>query len=151
MAKSLSETKTALEKVTSPKQKRFLNVYRNNGGIITRAAKTANIDRRYHYRWMENDTVYAEAFEEANKEVMETINEEIFRRAVEGIEKPVFYKGERVDTVREYSDNLLMFLAKRKDPQYRDNFQQNIGIMSGAGGKVNIQFNIPRPPVEDGK
>jgi hypothetical protein len=38
------------------------------------------------------------------------IEAEIDRRGRVGIDKPVFWRGQRVDTVKEYSDNLLMFM-----------------------------------------
>ena len=37
------------------------------------------------------------------------------------VDKPVHYKGERVDTIREYSDALLMFLLRGHRPNiYRE-------------------------------
>jgi len=47
---------------------------------------------------------------------------EIDRRAVEGVDKPVIYKGEITGTYMEYSDNLLKFRRKQRDPSYRDNY-----------------------------
>ncbi len=44
------------------------------------------------------------------------------RRAVEGVRKPVYCRGEIVGTVKEYSDTLLIFLMKGARPEkYRDN------------------------------
>lgn len=141
----LSKTPTAIDRVKHTKQRAFLKHYLATGGVISRASKLANIDRRYHYRWLAEDELYKAAFEEAEQEAIEVLECELHRRAVDGIDKPVFYQGKKVDTVKEYSDNLLMFMLKKKNPAYRDNFVQNIGIMSGAG-KVNVEFNIPRPP-----
>ena len=50
------------------------------------------------------------------------LDAEINRRAIEGIDHPVIYKGEITATYKQYSDNLLMFRAKRLDPSYRDNY-----------------------------
>ena len=49
---------------------------------------------------------------------------EINRRAIEGVDHPVIYKGEITTTYKECSDNLLMFRAKRLDPEYRDNYSE---------------------------
>jgi hypothetical protein len=51
------------------------------------------------------------------------VEREIRRRAIEGVDKPVIYQGHITDTYKEYSDNLLMFRAKRLDPAYKDNYQ----------------------------
>jgi hypothetical protein len=48
---------------------------------------------------------------------------EIRRRGIEGTDHPVIYQGQITDTYKEYSDNLLMFRAKRLDPSYKDNYQ----------------------------
>lgn len=145
MSLPLSKTPTAIDRVKNVKQRAFLKYYIANGGIISRAAKDARVDRRYHYKWLAEDEKYQAAFEEARNESMDILVDELHRRAVDGVEKPVFYQGKQVGFVREYSDNLLMFLMKRRDPEYRDNFTQNVGIWSGSG-KVNVEFNIPRPP-----
>jgi len=50
------------------------------------------------------------------------VEAEINRRAIEGVDHPVIYKGEITTTYKEFSDNLLMFRAKRLDPSYRDNY-----------------------------
>ena len=47
----------------------------------------------------------------ASLRYQEVLDAEIDRRAVEGIDKPIYYKGEKVDTVKEYSDNLLRLLT----------------------------------------
>ena len=57
----------------------------------------------------------------AEQVYVEKLEAEADRRGMEGIEKPIYYKGERVDAVREYSDNLLMFRTKKLRPEYRDN------------------------------
>jgi hypothetical protein len=49
------------------------------------------------------------------------LGEEIDRRAIESVNKPVIPKGESLPPTREYSDNLLMFRSKNLDHSYRDN------------------------------
>ena len=50
---------------------------------------------------------------------VECLEQEAKRRAF-GVEKDVWYKGERVGTEIEFSDSLLQFLLKAKDPKYRE-------------------------------
>jgi hypothetical protein len=59
----------------------------------------------------------------AGQHALGLIEAEIDRRGRVGIDKPVFWRGQQVDTVKEYSDNLLMFRAKRLDPAYKDNYR----------------------------
>ncbi len=58
----------------------------------------------------------------AHAEACDALASEARRRAVEGVLKPVYYKGKLVGFIREYSDTLLMFLMKAAMPEkYRDN------------------------------
>jgi hypothetical protein len=49
------------------------------------------------------------------------LDAEIYRRAIESVNKPVIPKSESLPPTREYRDNLLMFLPKKMDLSYRDN------------------------------
>ena len=42
--------------------------------------------------------------------------DEAFRRAVEGVDKPVFQGGQRVGFIKQYSDNLLAVVLKAENP-----------------------------------
>ncbi len=55
--------------------------------------------------------------DEALEEGTDLLDAEARRRAVIGIDKPVFYKGEVVGSITKYSDSLLMFLLKAHRPQ----------------------------------
>jgi hypothetical protein len=62
---------------------------------------------------------------------------------VEGVKKNVYYKGEKIDELREYSDTLLTLLLKARDPEkYKDRVQQE---HSGKNGSP-IDFSISNLP-----
>ena len=118
--KKVARKRTPAKKPSPPKQKAFLAVYAACG-CITYAARKAKCSRFAHYKWMQ-DAAYAEAFAEARAEACDVLESEARRRAVEGVRKPVYYQGDVVGTVREYSDTLLIFLLKGAMPEkYRDN------------------------------
>ena len=72
--------------------------------------------------WLEQGKAYSEAFEDAQEHAVETLEEEARRRAMFGVEQPVFYKGEVCGSIRKYSDVLLIFLLKGLRPEvYREN------------------------------
>ena len=64
----------------------------------------------------------------------DTLTQEVYRQAVEGIDEPVYYQGKLVDTVKKYSPILLMFLLKREDPSYRDSYR----APEDDSGKVSL-------------
>ena len=43
------------------------------------------------------------------------VEAEINRRAIDGVDHPVIHQGVVTGTYKQYSDNLLMFRAKRLD------------------------------------
>lgn len=72
-----------------------------------------------------NNSRYNEEFAamvlEAELEYKDKIRQEIHRRAVEGDEQELVYKGEKTgDTIRVKSDSLLLAMAKANLPEYTD-------------------------------
>lgn len=76
-----------------------------------------------------SDPEFAAAWEEAVDTARADIEHEIYRRAQEGYEEPVYggkYKETVVGTVRRYSDRLLELRARAMLPAYRDAAALNV-------------------------
>lgn len=118
---------------------RFLAALADTGNARD-SARAAGVDRATAYRHREKDEGFADAWEAALQDATDSLEMEARRRAVEGVEEPVFHKGERVGSVRRYSDTLLIFLLKAHRPEkYRDNF--DLGkVVAGL-----IARRAPRP------
>jgi hypothetical protein len=102
------------------KKRAFLVAYSECGNIV-RAAAAAGVHRSSHFHWVKGDEAYADAFREAERMAGFLLEAEARRRAAEGIDKPVYYQGQVVGTVKEYSDTLLIFLLKGALPdKYRE-------------------------------
>jgi len=133
-----------IELISNDRQFKFLEELISTGGNIRRAAERAGISTSSHYAWLKNDDNYRDAFEIAFEQSTQTLEAEAIRRAT-GYEKPLVYKGEVTGYVQEHSDNLLMFLLKKRDPSYRDNYTQQVGIWGTGQDGLKVIFNIPRP------
>ena len=71
--------------------------------------------------WVESNTFFAERYMAAKIAFNESLEEEAHRRAVIGVERPVYYQGEEVGAVKEYSDALLTLLLRATMPEkYRE-------------------------------
>jgi len=123
------------------KKKDFLEALRATG-LVTDACKIARIARRTPYDWAQKSGEFAEAMEAARAEgemvLLDEVQREVRRRGLEGLEEPLVYQGRLTgDTVRRWSDNLLMFWAKYLDPRFRDNYPA-IDIRSTGPTSVKI-------------
>ena len=111
------------------KQKALLAAFREVG-MVRLACDVAKVGRSSHYRWLEGDAEYRKAFDMVKKDAADILEDEAVRRAIDGVERPTgWYKGKPGGYVREYSDNLLMFLLKWIKPdKYKDRIQLKGGL-----------------------
>ena len=81
----------------------------------------------YNYRKAFPD--FDQKWIEAKQAYVERLEAESDRRAVEGYDQPVFYKGEQCGTTKKYSDSLLMFRLKAEAPdKYRERVDTDVSI-----------------------
>jgi hypothetical protein len=110
----------ARTRVTPKKRRQFLELLAD-GHAVKHAAMVVRLSRQEMYRERDADSAFAVAWDAAVDEGTEALEQEARRRAVDGVQKPVYHLGRIVDTVREYSDTLLIFLLKARAPQkYRE-------------------------------
>ncbi len=114
----------AIQRLTAKKRARFLEALRDTGNVV-QAAKATRCSRQILYLYRRGDAAFAEAWDAALQEAMDTVLEpEAIRRAVTGVETPVYQGGKEVGTIREYSDTLLIFLLKGGKPaKYRERYE----------------------------
>ena len=86
------------------------------------SASAACISRKTAYEHREKDAAFAAAWDTALEEACDLLEAEARRRAVEGVDDGVWYKGKKVGKLIRYSDTLLIFLLKAHRPEkYREN------------------------------
>lgn len=113
------------------KQRAFLAAYAELG-VAAAAAEAAMIGLADHQRWLE-DAEYREAFRLALERYMGRLELEVRKRALEGVEEPVFYRGEQCGTKRVYSDRLLELLLR----MVRERTEQ-LEQAGAKGGRLEI-------------
>lgn len=86
-------------------------------GVIVTACRAAGISRQLVDYWNEHDAEFNVRYGIARREADDRIRAEIHRRAIVGTERPVYHAGKLVGHIREYSDTLLIFLAKARMPE----------------------------------
>lgn len=127
---------------------RFLELFANTGSI-SKTCDLLGMVRRTFYHWKANDLEFKKKFEEVDEMCLGMLEDEAHRRAVLGVDKPVYQGGKMVGYVREYSDTMLIVLLKARAPhKYKERFA---GELTGADGKpltgelkvIHVNSNIP--------
>lgn len=104
------------------------------------AALAAGVGRTTIFNWRSEDPEFAAAWLEAVEEGVDRLEAEAYRRAVEGVARPVFQGGECVGHVQEYSDNLLTLMIKGRRPGvYNTERHLHAG---GDGGPIQTQADV---------
>lgn len=103
-------------------------------GTITAACRASSVGRTTHYDWLASDPEYAERFKQAEVQAIDVLESEARRRALVGVDEPVYYKGEVVGKVRKYSDTLLMFMLNGRRS---DVFRQRHEHTGKDGGPIH--------------
>lgn len=112
-------------------------------GFPGAGADALGITRETIRRGRKKNPAFNDRMNEAYDKYKETMIDESYRRAVTGTLKPVFYKGVKVASVREYSDRLLELNLKRHDTAYRDHISvEQTGTVkhTGSGGLENFDL-----------
>jgi len=98
------------------KQRAFLIAYVRTLGIRG-ASRLSRVGRQDHYFWMKTDARYRELFAQAQKMIADMFEEEVLRRAWEGHDVPVTYRGDIKNWYKSYSDHLVMFMLRALRPE----------------------------------
>ena len=116
----------------------FLRAFAKTG-LVTEAAKIAKIGRTAIYDERQRNEDFALKWAEIEEWTTEEMEQEARRRAVLGVEEPVYYKGELQGSIRRYSDTLLIFMLKSRRP---DIYRENVRVEHGGKIKHEVEKRI---------
>ena len=112
-------------KFTPAVQAKFLTELASTGNV-TYSAHKVKMSRRYMHEYRDakdekgnsKHPEFCAAWDDAIEISIDILEQEARRRAYEGIDKPVgFYQGISLQTVKQYSNTLLVFLLKALRPK----------------------------------
>ena len=84
---------------------------------VSLSARHAEISKSALYKHRQKTPSFAAAWDDALGEALDALEQAVIERAQHGVEKPVFFGGNQIGTVRNYSDALAMFMLKAKRPE----------------------------------
>lgn len=86
-------------------------------GQVRAAARAAGVSPQRVYRERQKCPEFAKAWKEAMDLALDALEETLLDRAMNGVEKQVYYGGKSCGSVRQYSDALAMFLLRARRPE----------------------------------
>jgi hypothetical protein len=99
----------------------FLKALADTGNVKLACYK-ASIGRAAAYHAYHRSEEFAKLWDQAIEDSVDMLEAEARRRAV-GFDVPVYYKGQTVGAIKQYSDVLMIVLLKGHRPEkYRDNY-----------------------------
>ena len=120
-------------KLTPEKRVKFLEILATTANV-TRAAEVVDMARGYMYEIRHADSEFKEAWDAAVQLGTCALEDEAARRASEGWDEPVFYQGAKCGVIRKFSDTLLIFLLKARDPKFRE--RNHLELTGKDGGPI---------------
>ena len=108
-------------------------------GNVSEAARSVCVSRSAAYALRDSDKAFAAEWEAAREAAIDVLEAEARRRALNGIDQPVFFQGQEIGRVRKYSDSLLMFLLKADRP---GKFSQRHEHTGKGGGPIQTRTTL---------
>lgn len=107
--------------------------------LVTEACKVAGVGRSTVYDARREDPVFAAQWEELEASLIERMEAEAYRRAVDGVTKPLVSAGKYVTDVQEFSDGLLMFLLRARRPHI---YRERVDVKHTGGVDSTVRVEI---------
>lgn len=102
-------------------------------GMVTQAARAAGPTVEGFRLLRKKDEEFAALWMEALEEFRDKIESAAIKRAVEGVNKPVYQLAQYVGDITEYSDSLMQLILKGHRPErYRERVDMNQKIEGGV-------------------
>ena len=109
---------TPFTRWTPVAREKFLEKLKKTANVSL-AADLIGVNRRRAYQEKKEDKEFAEAWEEALEIGTDNLEYKARQRAMDGVKRPVFYKGKKCGYITEYSDKLMdTLLAAHRPAKY---------------------------------
>lgn len=109
-------------------------------GVVDHAIRQAGVTSSTAYEARETDEKFAAAWDEAEGRLLATAEVVARQRALTGTPRPVYFQGQKVDTVMELDNvHLRWLLSKLKPSVYGD----KLALTDNEGGPLKVEVYLP--------
>lgn len=101
------------------KQQAFLAAFKKLG-LQGKACEEVDVSHDAVADWREADPDFERAYLKAELRLLPRLHDVLIDRVMNGIERGVYHKGDKVATEKDFSDKLLLAAIAARDPRYRN-------------------------------
>lgn len=127
-----------------PKDRKTVEVvvqmWLSRGYTVSRACQEAGISMPTLVNWRRDSEEFDKKIKTAIEIGTDYIEDEMRRRAVDGVDRPVFQQGECVGFIREYSDSLLQAIVGGRRPHIYG--KQRLEMSGPDGGAIKYETEV---------
>jgi hypothetical protein len=131
----------------------FIDILRRTANV-SRAAREAGLSSSTVYEHRARYPSFAAAWDAAIAEALDELEDALIARAKHGVEKPVYFRGQQIGSVRTYSDALGMFMLKARRPEIYARLQTAAApdpdSMTEEEAKAEVMRRLDRLAEHDG-
>ncbi len=102
------------KEILTLKQRNKFLTHLSETGNVSSACRASGVMRHKAYAFRKVNQDFALEWESAMEDHLDALEAALHQRAMNGVEKPVYYGGEKVGGVKNYNDALGMFLLRSK-------------------------------------
>ena len=115
-------------------------------GTIRDSVIFTGIPRAQHFRWLDKDDDYKLKYQRAQDTFSEVLEAQLYKRAIVGVEEPIYAKGEIVGYKTKYSDNLLITALKANLPDKYAERTKSTATIETKATSININADVTGAP-----
>lgn len=119
--------------------RKYVDAWPKNYFSPQRTCSAIGINHRTFNGRLKSDPIFLQLYEELRETARETVRTELMRRALEPSERPVYHKGELVNTILEYDNRHLEWLAERLMP---DEYHLPLIVQFVGGDEADFVFRM---------
>lgn len=112
-------------------------------GLMYVSARAAGVTTQTVRGHIENDPVFADAFEEAKAAYRDIVMAHAYKLSIEGVDEPIIggqWKDEVVAYKKVYATNILAMEMRRVNPDYKD--RADVNLSGNVGGVLVVPARL---------
>jgi hypothetical protein len=121
-------------------RERFLEAFEETL-MVSEACRKLGIHRSTAYAERQRNEEFAVAWHDVEERVTERLEAEAYRRAHDGVVKPVVSAGKHVTDERVFSDSLLQFLLKGRRPE---RYRERMDVQHGGSVEQHVRVDLSK-------